>query len=62
MSETILRECACGTTFIPAGDELECTTCEQSRGGRLVTPTFRAERLFFAPETLCGQLPFEAQR
>lgn len=61
MSDTILRECACGATFIPATDELECSTCAAHRRGVLITPTYRPERLFHAPETLCGQLPLDGR-
>lgn len=62
MSETILRECACGATFIPAGDECDCSACSTAARGVLVTPTYKPAPLFHAPQTLCGQLPMETDR
>lgn len=56
MIETSLRECACGATYLAAQDEPMCALCEKSaRPAYLSAPRYTPTRLFYAPETLCGQ-------
>lgn len=57
MADQTLTECACGATFLGTGDEQDCATCAaQLRRSCLSSVSYEAPALFFAPQTLCGQM------